>query len=143
VRRLVRVVIVLLSLGVAWFALEMLAAESGEVVVLTTRDAGGEPHDTRLWVVDLEGRAWLRAGSEVASWYARLAARPEVEVTRAGVAGRYRAVPAPGARDRVNALMREKYGLADRWIGFWFDRSDAIPIRLEPLDGDGAARAPR
>jgi hypothetical protein len=143
VRWLLRVALLLLALGVAWFALEMLAAESGEVVVLTTRDAEGAPHETRLWVVDLEGRAWLRAGADAAGWYGRLAASPEVEVTRSGVSSRYRAVPAPDARDRVNALMREKYGLADRWIGFWFDRSDAIPIRLDPVEGDGAPRAPR
>jgi hypothetical protein len=135
-----RAVVLLLALGIAWWALEMLAAESGEVVVLTTRDAADASHETRLWVVDLEGRAWLRAGSDVAGWYGRLAARPEVEVERAGMAGRYRAVPVPEARERVNALMLEKYGLADRWIGFWFDRSDAIPIRLEPAGPDRAAR---
>ena len=136
----VRAVVVLLALGLAWFALEMLAAESGEVVVLTSRDAEGAPHETRLWVVDLDGRAWLRSGSGVAGWYGRLAASPEVEVERAGIGGRYRAVPLPEARERVNALMRDKYGLADRWIGFWFDRSDAIPIRLDPVADDGAPR---
>ena len=41
--------------------LELIASESGEVVVLVTTDESGQPHETRLWVVD-EG---LRAGETV------------------------------------------------------------------------------
>jgi hypothetical protein len=49
---------VVLALGLFYVVL----AESGEVVVLETRDAAGAVHETRLWVVDHEGFAWLRTG---------------------------------------------------------------------------------
>jgi hypothetical protein len=112
--------------------LEMIAAESGEVVVLRTTDAAGGTHETRLWVVDDAGHAWLRAGNPASSWLANLQARPEVEVTRGGTGAPYRAVPEPAARDRINELMRAKYGWADRYISALFGRDDATPIRLDP-----------
>lgn len=129
---ILRGLVLVLAAGLLWWGLEMLAAESGEVVVVTTYDASGEPRETRLWVVDHEGRAWLRSGSDMATWFQRLSANPDVMVERNGVVVTYRAVPRIDAREEVNARMLEKYGWADRWIGFWFDRSDAIPIRLDP-----------
>jgi len=128
VRALTALVLVVLLLG----AIEMVAAESGEVVVLRTVDAAGAPHETRLWIVDDDGRAWLRAGSEQARWYQLLRERPEVEVVRGDQVLVVRARPEPDARARINELMRAKYGWADVYIGALFDRSDAIPIRLAP-----------
>jgi len=111
---------------------QWVASESGEVVVLTTRDPQGEPHDTRLWVVEHAGHAWLRAGADVQGWYQRLVASPQVVVERDGESGRYTAVPVPAEREAVHALMREKYGWADRYISLLFGRDDAVPIRLDP-----------
>jgi hypothetical protein len=48
------------ALVVIVFLLQIVASEVGEVVILTTVDATGEPVETRLWVVDLDGRTWLR-----------------------------------------------------------------------------------
>ncbi|MBW2268062.1 MAG: hypothetical protein JRH16_05765 [Deltaproteobacteria bacterium] len=118
----------LVVLGIAQF----VASESGEVVVLTTSDAQGNSHETRVWVVDHEGKAWLRAGAAMQAWYGRLTARPNVEVERNGNRRRYIAVPQPLLRPVVNDLMLEKYGWADRFIGALFGRDDAIPIRLDP-----------
>ena len=112
-----------------------IASESGEVVVLTTRDADLKPHQTRLWVVDHDGHAWLRAGGDVQSWYRRLVERPGVEVERGGTTSSFTAVPAPASRDLVNALMLDKYGWADQWIGLLFGRDGAVPIRLDPPGG--------
>lgn len=120
-----------LLLGVS----QWIASESGEVVVLTTRDAAGEPHDTRLWVVEHAGHAWLRAGAEVQGWYQRLVASPAVAVERDGATAPYTAVPVPAERGTVNALMREKYGWADRYISLLFGRDDAVPIRLDAAPG--------
>ena len=47
---------VLLGLG------QLLASESGEVLVLETLDAEGQPHETRIWVVDDAGAFWVRGG---------------------------------------------------------------------------------
>lgn len=110
---------------------QWIASESGEVVVLTTRDEAGELHDTRLWVVDHDGSAWLRAGAGVQGWYQRLAIRPDVIVERGGAANEFNAVPTPEERELINRLMLEKYGWADQYIGLLFGRDDSVPIRLE------------
>jgi hypothetical protein len=114
------------------FGVEMIAAESGEVVVVRTRDASGAVHETRLWVVDDEGAAWLRSGSPEAGWFQRLSAEPEIEVVRHDATLPMRAVPVPQARPRINELMLEKYGWADRYIGMLFGRDDSVPVRLDP-----------
>jgi hypothetical protein len=121
-----------LLLGLA----QLLASESGEVVVLETLDAAGQPHETRLWVVEDAGAAWVRGGPD-SGWVQRLLERPEVRAERAGAQSSFLAVPDrdPAVRDRVNVLMREKYGFADRFIAVTLgdaDREAALPIRLDP-----------
>jgi len=123
--------VLLALLGVAYYGL----AESGEVVVLETHDSTGAVHETRVWVVDHDGFAWLRTGDRTAPWLVRLREKPEVAVTRAGVRREYRAVPGddPAMRDRINALVLEKYGLAEQALRVLMLKPDgATPIRLEP-----------
>ena len=127
-----RILGALAALTVLVFGSQMLASESGEVVVLRTQDAAGGVHETRLWVVDHEGRPWLRAGYAGTGWFVRLQADPEVELVRGGETLLVRAVPVPGARDRINELVREKYGLADSYVTFFFSRESKIPVRLDP-----------
>jgi hypothetical protein len=135
VRIVARIIVVLLAVLVAITAGSMLASESGEVVVLHTIDAAGAPHETRLWVVDDAGRPWLRAGSADSGWFAQLRDRPDVRILRNGQTLQVRAVPEVAARGRINDLMSEKYGWADAYIGFFFGREDAVPIRLEAPPG--------
>jgi hypothetical protein len=130
---LVRSGIALVALVVAIFALQIIASETGEVVVLHARDATGEVVETRLWVVDMDGAQYLRAGDAGSGWFGRLSANPEVEVERAGRAAAYLAVPEPARNAALNVLMREKYGWRDRIISLMVgDRDAAIPVRLEP-----------
>lgn len=133
-RILVRILVALLVVTLLVGGLEMIAAESGEVVVLRTSDAAGAPRETRLWVVDDGSHVWLRSGSDAAGWYQELLARPEVEVQRGDQTLRVRAVPEVGARARINGLMRAKYGWADAYIGVLVARDAAIPIRLDPAE---------
>ncbi len=129
---------VLIGLGsvaavmLAWFAVQMIAAEHGEVVVLHTRNGNGHLIDTRLWVVDRDGAPWLRAGNPESRWMRQIRKHPEVELERDGSRGRYRAVIEPDARGTINAMMLEKYGWAERYIGLFFPRDGSVPIRLEP-----------
>jgi hypothetical protein len=44
---------------------------------------------------------------------------------------------ADSTRDRIHALMREKYGTADRLVGVLRDPAQSVPVRLESL---GAGR---
>jgi hypothetical protein len=126
-----RILGALLALVLLLFGSQMLASESGEVVVLRTQDVGGV-HETRLWVVEHEGRPWLRAGNADTGWLVRLQAQPEVEVVRGDETLAVRAVPVAEARDRINELMNEKYGLADAYICSFFPRETKIPVRLDP-----------
>jgi hypothetical protein len=120
----------LLMCGIALYA----ASESGEIVVLETRDAAtGGVRATRLWVVDHEGSLWLRAGDPSSSWFRRLEAQPDVTVTRGSEALPMRAVPTPEARDTINALMNQKYGFADSLICFFMPRDKKVPVRLLPV----------
>ena len=109
----------------------------GEIVTIRTLDDSSEQAGTRLWVVDDGSFAWLRAGQAQSGWLARIDARPLIEVERGGRTRAFRAVPVrdPAARDRVHALMAEKYGFADRIISVMRDGSQSVAIRLEPVGG--------
>jgi hypothetical protein len=107
--------------------------EIGEVVVLQTRDADGSARHTRLWIVEDAGQAWLRAG-QASQWLENLRERPDVVLERAGEPQRYRAVVVddPATRERVHALMAEKYGIPDRIIDAIRDYPASRAIRLDP-----------
>ena len=128
---LARTFIILAMVVIAWWLVQMIASESAEVVVLYTQDKSGEQYSTRLWVVDYEEDAWLRAGSEQAGWYKRLLALPETEVLRGSDRRSVIALPEPANRDTINKLMAKKYGWRDAYVGFFFSRDDAIPVRLD------------
>ena len=120
----------LIGIAIVLIGTEYFASESGEVVVLRTLDAAGGVHETRLWVVDHDGSAWLRAGNPTHGWFPRLSARPEVEVVRGSETHKFLAQPTPAARDTINDLMQRKYGFADSYISFFFPRAKKIPVRL-------------
>jgi hypothetical protein len=105
---------------------------SGEVIALRTQAEDGSWLETRLWIVDDGGVSWLHGGDS--RWVRNLAARPIVEIVRGDEALRYRATPVPGSHPRVHELLREKYGLADRWVRFLGpDVESTVPIRLERI----------
>ncbi len=132
-KTLVKLLGTLFTLLVILVAIEIIASESGEVVVVTITDEHGAPAETRLWVVDQAGDAWLRAGSASSGWYQRLQRNPEVVLERQGSTFDAKIVPVPAQRDTMNTLMREKYGWADAYISFLFSRDNALPLRIEPL----------
>lgn len=131
-KRVLVVVAAVLAIPLLAFLVQGIASESGEVVVVHTQDGAGNPHETRLWIVDDEGASWLRAGSAAAGWFARIEGQPEIEVVRRDETLLVRGVAEPARRQRTNELMREKYGWADVYISFLFSRGDSVPIRLAP-----------
>lgn len=128
--RVLRLLAMLAVILVSVLLLEQIAAESGEVVVLTTQ-ASGESHTTRLWIVEDQGEQYLRAGMPQSAWYQQLLANPNVSLQRGEVERAYIAVPELVSVPRINELMREKYGWADAYIGFLFGRAESVPIRLD------------
>ena len=135
-RLILRLLLVVLVLVVAFFGAIFAASEfGGEVVKLDTVDASGAKHHTHLWVVDDGGFAWLRAGVPTSGWLVRIEANPDVTVQRGGVSYPMKAVPVrePAIRDRIHALMRDKYPWADRLISVMRDPSRSVAVRLDPV----------
>ena len=131
---MLRVLGLLVALVVVVMGLQMIASETGEVVVVTTQDETGVRSETRLWIVEHEGSRWLRSGGGAASlWYQQLLANPQLELLRGTTRYYHRATPVPDMQAIVNDLMGEKYGWADSYIGFLFGREDSIAIRLDDL----------
>ncbi len=114
---------------ITWWALEW----SG-VAVLETRDPEGALRSTRVWFAEPDGELWLEAGTPENPWYLDIQRDPLVGFSHSRRAGHYVAQPVqdPGAHDQIRSLLREKYGLRDRWIGLLFDTSRSAAVRLVP-----------
>ena len=135
-RRLIFALALVTVAALAFVGMIYAVSELGsEIVTVRTTGPGGETSETRLWIVDHQGAAWLRSGMNTSGWYVRIEANPAVEVERGGAWTHMRAEPIhdPDIRDRIHALMAEKYGVADRFISALRDGSQSVPIRLEPL----------
>ena len=125
--------LVLLLAVVAVFVGQIVASESGEVVVLTSQGEAG-PQETRLWVVEHEGVQLLRAQKD-SSWYQRLVAEPELMLERQGHVSGYRAETL-ALGEEINQLMREKYGWRDVYIEWVIGgREESVAVALIPLTG--------
>lgn len=133
--RIFRLVAIALACFVAvLFGALVYVGNTGEVVTLTTTDASGARQQTSLWIVDRDGVSWLRAGSAEAKWLARIRAQPRIEIERAGKATVYRGTLVPEATGEINQRMAEKYGFADRLVGWLVPRSreTSMAVRLDP-----------
>ncbi len=121
----------LLGLVVLVFLLQLVASESGEVVVLGSESHGGL-EETRLWVVEIDGVQYLRAGPD-SGWYQRLLENPEATLRRGDTTGAYVADTQMAQAETLNALMREKYGWGDVVIEYLVGgHEEAVPVALLP-----------
>jgi hypothetical protein len=120
-----------------------VAGEQTEVAMLRTIDESGAAHETKLWVVDLDGTPWVRVARPQRNWFERLRQHADVELIRNGVVQPHRAVEISDedTRRRVDQAFREKYGVVDWWYGLLL-RRDPIPVRLDPM-GAGPREAMR
>jgi hypothetical protein len=127
----------ILIVGILLAAVAIAAAtiDEGEVVQLTTYDARAHAHQTDLWIVDVDGRRYVRADLPGADWLERLRAHPEVRLRRDDVEERVTARPVddPGVRDAVARAMAEKYGLVDDLVGILRNEAAVVPVVLEPI----------
>ena len=130
-RIVIRLAVALVLLFAVVMGLQQIASESGEVVILTTTDASGEPQTTRLWVVERDGQQWLRAGVPQSGWFVRLQADNLIKLERDGITRSYVAVPDLSLQAEINDLMSQKYGWADSYIGFLFGRDASVPVALQ------------
>ena len=124
------------ALVLVWLALLIYLGSpaAGEVVWLTSTDAGGAKQETPLWIVDRDGQPWLRAGNARSGWVVRVRANPRVTVKRGDTTTAYQATPVPEATPEIDALMRQKYGFKDWLVGCLNpgSRSSTLAVRLDP-----------
>jgi hypothetical protein len=131
-KRLLRAAGILLAIAVLVVAAHCAFIEVGrEVVTLRTQRPDGTWQATRLWIVDDGPTAWLHSAGP--NWRKRFEGDPIVEVERADGIHRYRAHAVPGPHPEVHRLLREKYGIADRWVRFIGpDNDQTLAVRLDP-----------
>lgn len=121
-------------------AITAWALESGGVAVIHTRSPDGSRRATHVWTVQHEGELWVEAGTPENAWFRDVQRTPDVEIEVDGMTLLRRAerIEAPAAHDRIRALLREKYGVRDWWVGWFVDTSRSIAVRLVPTQ----AKAP-
>jgi len=136
----VKILLVAVGAVIAILVVGSMAVDEGEVVTLTTQDGGGATYDTQLWIVEVEGRLYLRSAAPDAGWLVRLRARPEVVLERDEEKLAYRAVPLDAGETAaaVNHAMEAKYGATDRFYSRLFPRERAVVVRLDPAEGSSA-----
>jgi hypothetical protein len=118
----------------AAIVLAVLILDKGEIVRLVTQDTEGQRRDTDLWIVDVEGQAFFRAGNPRVDWLARLESGEPSYLERGGrmIEIETQVDPDPKLLARLNRAMTEKYGFADRiwgWVRTW----DPVAIRIHPV----------
>jgi hypothetical protein len=134
VKRLAVAAGALLAVALAFGALTLYALEGQEVVVVRTHAPDGSLRETRTWIADDGGAMWIEAAFAERPFYQQILADPAVEIVRGGVVRRGRAVPVPNpdGHRRIRALLAQKYGWADWWVGWLQDTSGSMAVRIEP-----------
>ena len=141
---LMRPLLVVLALGLGFVVITGLALEAGDVAVLTTQRPDGSARETHVWWAEQEGVLWVEAATPERAWLAEALAAGVVEVERDARRERMRVERALGTADahvRVRALLREKYGLRDWWVGLLQDTSRSLAVLLRRAEsGTGSPR---
>lgn len=128
------IALTLAMLGVGLVGLYFAMAERVEVVVLHSHGADGD-HETRVWVVDDAGHAWLRTGASNATWLPRIRSNPAIELERGSQTDAYDAlvIDDPATAARVNQRTLEKYGWSEELLrSMGTNPTGQVAIRLDP-----------
>jgi hypothetical protein len=113
------------------------AAADVDTIQIRTTDEEGALRERTVWLVVIDGQAYVRAGG-TSRWDSNVDAAPDVEVQIGGIWFALRAtrVPEGPTTEAVVAAMREKYGWSDALIGLvrGIGASPRI-LRLDPRPG--------
>jgi hypothetical protein len=126
----------LLGVALLWLGWRLGTEATSDLAVLRVSDVDHTDRYVTLWAVDDGSAVWLRAARPDRKWLDWLRKRPNVTLDRNnGDSRRYVAeiVLRPDLRERVDELMREKYGWADQARELLLG-TDTIAVRLEPVE---------
>ena len=114
-----------------WWALE-----SGGVAVIETQAPDGTLRSTHVWYAEPNQKLWLEAGTPENAWFQDVQRNPTLSFETDGRSARYIARPLddPPGHTRIRSLIREKYGLRDRWVGLIVDTSRSVAVQLLPAE---------
>jgi len=127
--------VALLALTAGFVLVTWLALEKSDVAVVETHARDGATRSTHVWFVEHEGQLWLEAGTPENAWFLDVLREPRLVLSTDGSAPRELVaspVRTPEAQQRVRAMLREKYGWRDRWIGAFVDAKHSVAVRLTP-----------
>ncbi len=129
---------IVVALVVFFAALTYAALELGGVAIIETQREDGTTRTTHVWYVQQRSDIWLEAGAPTNGWFVDIQRTGELQLTLGTNPFPYRTVVVakPDVRDRVRALLREKYGWRDLWVGLFVDQESATPVRLVPGKAD-------
>ncbi len=129
-----RLVLSVLGLALVFAAITLLALEGKEVVVVRTHAEDGGWRETRTWVAEDDGAAYIEIANPQRPFYLDIQRNPEIELKRGGRIESHRVVvlKQPDGHLLIRRLLRQRYGWADVWIGMIADTSESLALRLEP-----------
>jgi hypothetical protein len=123
---------IMLGVMLSFTGVTLVALEGREVVVLQTIGASGTVHETRTWVADEDGYAWIEAANPERPFLRDIATHPDIEMRRGDAMRQCHAIalPNPDGHERIRRLLARKYGWADWWIGMLTDTSRSSALQL-------------
>ena len=129
------ILIVVATLIAAFGATTWWALESGGVAVIETRTPDGTVRSTHVWYAESNEELWLEAGTPENAWFQDIQRDPILVFQSDGRSTRYiaRSVDDPSGHTRIRSLIREKYGLRDRWVDLIVDTSRSVAVMLLPV----------
>jgi hypothetical protein len=106
-------------------------ADAGTPEIVTI-DADGDVRETKLWIVVLDGRGFIRTGDT--RWFKNIQRDPNLVLRIGGAAYPLRATLERNeqVRQRAHEAFRAKYGFSDRFIGWFSSRDASNVLRLDP-----------
>jgi len=116
-------------------ALDATAIARDPVVQVVTHDEDGSARVTKIWIVAVDGEAYIRTGGT--RWGRNVERNANLELRTANGAYDLRVefVADDGLRARVGQAFREKYGWSDRLISPFRGRDPKIMHLLPRADG--------
>lgn len=126
---------IIVLLAALFGILQTVASERVEVIELHTRNESGEPVTTRLWIVDHDGKQYLR-GNEGSGWVNRLRENGSFDLTRGDQTDSYTFTMRPDKVSEINRLYQDKYTWGDTFFETVLGgRESALVFELQPLPG--------